>query len=391
MRSTCAYEEATRWEALFQKSLTGKPVTIRVAVSSTALNKRTPTVHYLVTSCFFKLLNELTVLDYRHQYGSEGLSFYLDVLESRSAVKAYLQNLKNFHVLGVAWDLAILDGINSITQIRDSLNREPLKGYELEAVARMHMGMGSRPLRFSRYFLYAALAPFGRDRCYGSCCMSYEDAKGDRNFFKVLQGLEILVRSFSSLDFSSINSLNELRTRGVPIEEALNQLAGRKGLLKGLLFHSLLLAVVYEQKAPMDQIPERIQSLVKGIEKDFQRSVDSESLALFHRYGLGGARLLAMTGFQPLIDQALPYWQRSRDLDDLSLFLLAKTFDTTTLADLALEDYNLFQRKAESLLDRPDADRDGLNREFYQRNVVTDGISDLISIVLLLDLLQTED
>ena len=98
-----------------------------------------------------------------------------------------------------------------------------------------------------------------------------------------------------------------------------------------------------------------------------------------------------MTGFQPLIDQALPYWQRSRDLDDLSLFLLAKTFDTTTLADLALEDYNLFQRKAESLLDRPDADRDGLNREFYQRNVVTDGISDLISIVLLLDLLQTED
>lgn len=391
MRTPFAIENTTTWESVFLSRTVTKPVTIRLAIYSHAHNKRTPAIHYLVATGFFKILNELNVLDYHHQYGMDGLTFYIDVTESRSAVRAYLLNLKKFHALGHAWELSIIDGMHVTSLIQDGRDKEPLKGYELESLARMHMNMGSRPLRFSRYFLYAALAPFGRSRSYGSCSMTFEDAKGNRHFYHVLQALVILVRAYSSLDFSSINSLHELRSRGLPIEDALSQIGSSTGLLKGLLFHSILIAATYEQKTAMDLIPEKIKSIVKGLEKDFSKDITSPSTLFFSRYGIGGARMLALAGYKPIIDKALPFWQGAMDLDDLSLYLIAQTYDTTTLKDIDLLGYQNLQEQADRCLKDINLDRNSLNQAFYKLGMVTDGISDLISVVLLFDLIANEE
>lgn len=391
MRTPYAIEETTTWESVFLNRAVTKPVTIRLAIFSNSHNKRTPAIHYLVTTGFFKILNELNVLDYHHQYGMDGLTYYIDVAESRSAVRAYLLNLKKFHALGQAWELSIIEGMHVSSPIQENRVEKPLKGYELESLARMHMNMGSRPLRYSRYFLYAALAPFGRSRSYGSCSMSFEDAKGNRNFFHVLQALEILVRSYSSLDFSSINSLQALRSRGIPIEDALNQVSSSEGMLRGLLFHSIILAAAYEQKTPMQQIPDKIKSIVKGMEKDFSKDLTSSSTYLLAQYGVGGARALALAGYEPIIDKALPFWQNSMDIDDLSLFLLGQTYDTTTLKDIDLLGYQNLQDQAEKCLADITLDRNSLNQAFYKLGLVTDGISDLISVVLLFDLIASEE
>lgn len=391
MRTSVIYKEQRSIDFAFQKKTDRKPVTIQVSILSDAYDLRTPEVHYLVTTAFFKILHELNVIDYNHHYGIGGLNYYVDVVESRSAVRAYLLNLKKYHVLGSAWEFAIIEDVNSRTIIREEKDEKRLNSFELYDLVRMHISMGSRPLRYSRAFLYAALAPFGRDRAYGSCSMNYEDARGERNFYYLIQAIEIIVRSLSSMDFSSISSLEELRAKGLPIEQTLDKLGKKKGLLKGLLFHSLVFASMYEKKVPEDKLVDRVKELVKGLENDFQKLGNSDGLRLYAQYRIGGARGMALSGYQFLFDLAIPFWNESEDLDELSLYLLSKTVDTTTLANTSLENYQVLQEEAKKALHDEDYDRDQLNHYFYKKGLVSDGISDLISMVLLLNLILKED
>lgn len=378
-------------ELSFLRATSG-PVVIRLGIATSAADRRVPEVHYLVTTGFFKLLHDLDITAFRHSYHREGLTFYIEAAHPKSEVRKYLQNLKRWHILGYVWDFSLIEGMYLHRITADSRRPETsATAEELRQLCHMHMRMGSRPLRFSRYVLYAGLAPFGRARSYGSCCMRCEDVRGEQYFSQALQGLDILTRSYRNIDFSSASSLDALRVIGKPIQEALDRAGAKQGAFKGLLFHTLFLAAAYEQKTPVHELEKKISELAFGIEKDFLRPEVPEGNRLLHSRGICGARLMAMAGYQPILERSIPFWRASHDFDDLTLFLLTQIYDTTTLRRTSLEHYKYLQRLAYRALTEGDIDRDALNRQFTEDGLVTDACRDLISVTLLLDLILEEE
>ncbi|MDY3052398.1 MAG: triphosphoribosyl-dephospho-CoA synthase [Ndongobacter sp.] len=378
-------------ELSFLRAASG-PVIIRLGIAASAADRCVPEVHYLVTTGFFKLLHDLDVTAFRHSYHREGLTFYIEADNPKSEVQEYLHGLKRWHILGHVWDFSLIEGMYLHRITVDSRRTEAsATAEELQQLCRMHMRMGSRPLRFSRYVLYAGLAPFGRKRSYGSCCMRCEDVRGEQYFSQALQGLDILTRSYRNIDFSSASSLEELRAIGKPIQDALDRVGAKQGTFKGLLFHTLFLAAAYEQKTPVRDIEKKISQLAFGIEKDFLRPETPEGNRLLHSRGICGARLMAMAGYQPILEKSIPFWRASHDFDDLTLFLLTQIFDTTTLRNTSLERYEYLQRLARRALTEGDINRDALDRQFTEEGLVTDACRDLISVTLLLDLILEEE
>lgn len=355
------------------------PVEIRLAVHARGMACQTPDAHYLVVVGLFKLLRDLTVLDFHHSRDAEGLVFYLAVRESRSVVRSYLNNTKKYHVLGDAWDLVLVDGSRVSTVLGDACI-PPLSSEALHQLAFMHRRMGSRPLRFSRYFLTAALLPFGRERGYGSALMQAEDAKGRVHFYSVLQGLELLQRSFATLDFSGISSAQELHIIIGPLEKALQNISKIPRFFATLLYPTLLLACCYEQKV-------RLEDMVLSM-KAFHGSDPLWRPLLGSREGVETATewlfttLLGMLHEQPGL---------LTDPDDLSLQLLATFEDLSTKQDMTLAQYRQVQQLAYLAWKGRGVDRDQLNQFFYRNHLVTDGVRDALVFLRLLSFMEEEE
>lgn len=390
MNPTAYKEISSEWQAPFFV-VEREPILVRLSVNAKGLDSLDLPGVYIAVDGFFRLLRDVDVTSYRQTMGREGLVFFVEVNDSRSAIRAYLGNLKRYHFLGPAWNFTIIEGTRLTAITGDPGRSRPLTGGELEDLAMTHLSMGSRPLRFSRYFLYSALAPFTRKRGYGTCLLDREDAKGRENFSMVLRGLDILRRAYQSIDFSGMTSLADLRSRGKVLQKALSDMTDHPGFMKGILFQSLILASVYEQKTPFSEIPARIRDLCQGLDRDFDLDVRSPGVEAYRLYGVGGIRTLAMEGFRPIIDQVLPMVEIRRNLDDLSLFLMSNTVDTTTLADLSMPDYIDLQDMARRALYPGDTDRTALDDLFYQRGLVTNGIRDLMMTTQLLALIKKEE
>lgn len=390
MNRTTFKEKSSEWQAPFFV-VDREPILVRLSVNAKGLDSLDLPGVYIAVDGFFRLLRDVDVSSYRHSLGREGLAFFVEVNDSRSAIRAYLNNLKRYHFLGLAWNFTIIEGSRLTAITGDPGRSRPLTGSELEDLAMTHLSMGSRPLRYSRYFLYSALAPFIRKRGYGTCLMDREDAKGRENFYMVLKGLDVLRRAYQSIDFSGMTSLADLRSRGKLLQKALADMTGLTGFMKGILFQSLIFAWVYEQKTPFAEIPSRIQDLCQDLDRDFDLDVRSPGVEAFRCHGVGGIRALAMDGFRPLIDQVLPMHDIRKNLDDLSLFLLANTVDTTTLADLSMSDYAGIQQLARRAIYPGDTDREAMDEFFYKRGLVTNGIRDLVMTTQLLALMKQEE
>ncbi len=370
--STLVHEE-TLWSTQVFRVPAHDPVQIRLSIHAGAVDAQIPAAHYLVVTGFFKILHDLSVSHFRYEFGSEGLVFYVDVRESRNVVRGHLQNMKTFHVLGKAWDLVLVDGAR-VSVIASEGHVPKLSSVELEMMAWMHAQMGSRPLRFSRYFLYAALLPFARVRGYGSVLMGHEDSTGRVNFYHVLEGLELLQRSLQSIDVSGIRSREELHQVIKPLEHALDEIGRRDGFLRGMLIQVLVLAVVYEQKTTDAQLKAKAQALSEG----------------FNREAVGSG-MMAMLGFEPLLDLLDVDPHLLQDTDDLSLYLLSRFRDPALSRVISLKQIDLLQELARVALEKGSVDREQLNQFFYQNQLVADGVRDWITILQLLSMIRQEE
>lgn len=375
------------------------PVRIRLGVYARGPALLSSDAHYLVVTGFIKLLHDLNVIRFSHSVGDDGLVFFLDVRESRSVVRSYLQNLKNFHVLGKAWDLVILDGTR-VTAVHGDLRCSLLQAWDLHELARAHLIMGSRPLRFSRYFLYAALTPFARARGYGSALMHRDDAKGQTSFYHVLRGLDLIQRSLQSIDCSGISSLQELNTIARPLVRALESLGPQPGFLGELFYQTLFLATVYEQKTPADQLSERVKALAAGLDKAWKAAPETEPIA--RAMGISGMRGMLRAGFSPLLeliegDGSGAAWEVEwhddlfTDLDDLSLLLFSRFADPHLLEEMNPLQLTQVQQLARLALHGQGVDRDQFNAFFYRNHLVADGVRDQIVLARLLAFLIGED
>src|SRR5699024_2365192 len=114
---------------------------------------------------------------------------------------------------------------------------------------------------------------------------------------------------------------------------------------------------------------------------------NSNGLEIFKEYNIKGVRESAMNGFSDLFDVFLPYYEKFRDVDDLSIIILSATDDTNVIHRSNLEDLIYLKRTAGSILQKKENYKQ-LSNWCINRNISTGGSADLISSTLLLWMLK---
>lgn len=364
-----------------------QPVTIRLAVHAASDQGRNPSAYYLVVTGFFKLLQDLDVISYRHTVTEEGLVFYLKVRESRNVVRSYLASLRKKHILASAWEIHLVESARYVAFPYDT---PLLTEQEIQSLTSLHISMGSRPLRFSKMFLYAALSAFGREHGYGSCVFDRADAREGTDFYTILQGMEILQHAFTDVDFSRASSLQQLREMAKPAEAALYRVGGER-FFKEIFFQSMLLACAYEKKIPFDFVCPVIGTMTQEMEKGFSGADFSDGCESYWSSGSDSIRKVVIQGFQPLVEIAVPFFQKQKDSDDRTLFLMTQWEDTTTIADLTRARYRELQRVAEMALKSRAVDRKQFNELFYRNGLVCNGLQELYIVTEILLWMEREE
>lgn len=364
---------------------------IRVQASGVSADKRKPCFSYLVTLAFHQIIQDLDVVYFTHSYSSNGLSFFLYVEQPKETVRTYLVKLKRWHIASDAWHIYLIDGSNEYEIFSEFTQRgaEPTE-QQLRDMAKMHMRMGSRPLRFSKYATYAVLTQLGRTRSYGCVGMSHNGSHEDMSFKTFLIALQSMARSYRTSDFSSVSSFEELRRKGQEMEAELLFTTGGIKVLNGFLFLSTYLAACYEQKIPFAALSQKTMQLSKGLEKDYARDWETPGLRAYREHGVRGVRDVPITGFEELIHHALRRYQQNQDLDDLTLYLMSTTIDTTMLNRSNIAVCEDVQKRAQECL-YGNVDRDELDRYFTMEKLTSGGIADLVATTILLHLIEEEE
>lgn len=370
--------------SLEKESRLGESVFLRISVEGQPDSYRMPQADYLVVTGFFKLLRDLHVVNYVHQRGAEGLTFELEVGESRSVVRSHLQNMKEYHMLGPAWRLGLIEG-GRFLPIKAPTDFGPLNREELADLVSAHLRMGSRPLRFSKYFLYAYLRPFSRRRGYGSCLMDRKDAKERVNFYQVLQAMDLLQRTFQSLDFSALSSAEEVFWPANPLENALNDRMQEGSYFHTILYTSLVLAALYERKLPFAELSAAIRSFAGPYRKKVLRPDSRLDPAI----GETVYQILE-SGMEELI-QLLEEPGLLDDLDRTSLLLFCRMPDRVMEKELGPTSLGQLQQLARFAIQDPGPGRDQLDFFFLQNGLVMDSVQDGLALLQLLALLKEED
>lgn len=385
---TTTTEQTIEWKK--RKTMDSYTV-VRIQASGVSVDKRKPCFSYLVTVAFFQVLQDMDVVYFTHAYSSHGLAFYLYIDQPKEVVRNYLVKLKRWHIASDAWHIFLVEGTREVEIFGEFTQRgtEPMEQM-MHDLTKMHMRMGSRPLRFSKYMTYAVLAQLGRTRSYGCVCMAHNGSNVDITFKTFLVALQNLQRSYRTSDFSNVSSFEALRSKGQEQEAALLFSTSGAKALHGFSFLSSYLAACYEQKIPLASMPEKIVQLAKGLEKDYQRDLDTPGLRAYREYGIRGVRDVPLTGFEELIHHALRRYEQNDDLDDLTLYLMSTTFDTAMLSRSNLDVCEDVQKRAQAAL-FANADRDALDRYFGESKLTSDGIADLVAITVLLSLMAEEE
>lgn len=360
-----------------------EPITIRLSKEDRTGSASPASEYYLLVTGLYKLLAELNVIEYRHSLNDGDLVFYIEIRESRSVVRSYLQKLKKFHMLGPAWKFVIIEGSRMSVPVSDSVY-DPDRAVNLDDLVNAHMSMGSRPLRFSRYFLYSALRPFSRKYGYGSCLAGREDSRGRLNFYQVLRGLDLLQKAFRAVDFSAISSAEEIANLLRPLAGALEEINSKPGFFIGLLYYSASLAWAYEQKMQLDEFPKAIMKFSTGLIKGMQRNTSSIAIE----------RLLTIqeiisSGFQLIIDMMDEV--SLDDLDNLTLELFSSFQDCSTMETAGLSSLLQLQKLAYFALEGQAVSRGELDRLFVDNGLLMDDVRDLIVVMQLIDCLSREE
>lgn len=379
-----------------------KPLVVRLSLNARDSEDYPLEGAYLLVTGLYKLLEDLDVIAFRHGLLNGKLFFFLEMNESIHALKDYLQQTLRWHILGQVWKLAILDSDFPESPLIIYSGQELLDGEEMSKLAHIHMEMGSRPLRFSRYFLYSSLAPYLRTVGLGCPLLDQADSRGEGNFYQALRGFKIIQDFFSSQDFSATKDLDDLRLLAEPCQKALDQVTTRSSFMEGLLFNSLVLAMAYEKKLPSHFL----QSFLKSLAWPLGRQVDAKQADFWAN---GGMRGLALDGYGFLLNDCLPLWQDLRKgaqfsmnfyfetapirfaLNDLGYYIFRQVRDPKAYPSLGPRGYERARAMALKAIQGGQAEGDDLDRFLRKKGVTAYGVGDLISMTLLLEKLILEE
>lgn len=229
----------------------------------------------------------------------------------------------------------------------------------------------------------------GRDLGYGCVTMTSQGAHDDMDFRTFLRSREGILRAFRQADWDSVEDFRELRQLGREVEEAMMEATGGINTHKGLVFLQTFLILAWVRGVSWDGLMPYIQDLAAPLRADYREEAFSKS-ALLNREGVRDIRQIPLSGYAFFFRGMEDF--RSMDDGDLTLHLLARVDDTTTIARSSLPMLRKLQARAGEILTMAPRERaraaGDLSSYYVDKRISSGGVADLFTTIRTLEALS---
>lgn len=246
------------------------------------------------------------------------------------------------------------------------------------------------PARFAEVLSACIRRELERPRGYGCVTVRNTGSHADMDHNTFLASGEAICRMIADAPWSSITDFQSLRAYGILVEREMFQATRGINTHKGLIFLALFLARAWTAGVPFEELAPVLARYAEPLLDDY-RSPDADSSARLRHDGIRDIREVPLTGFREELSIVEALLESDRPDDDLTLLLIARTDDTTTVARSDIRTLREMQRRASALLTDPDpAARDRLDLDYRAGNLSSGGVADLFTTIRLLQTLRKE-
>lgn len=395
-----AREERDRFEKkILTENKNSSLITLRANYPGS--NKNTFYAHAISYFNFLQLKKKINCKKIFHMLNSEGLIFFIITDSDSLNIKRKTISIEENFFLG---RLADID-VQNIKQLfsRTDLNLPARKCLICEKRAvlcvrsRNHSTEEILKLMHSRIenFLFkgrtktqilaniirvSMLEELCRFYSFGCVNVNSRGSHDDMNFLLMLKGIDLVSKSIASLTPEDIKNFSALRQHGIVFEKKLFEVCNGVNTYKGAHFLLLILAAAVLQVKNFFELSKWISEFSLLCLEDLNLKSKPAELK---NLGIRGEALL---GFKDHFNIFLPLLEKGASNDELSLKILTRTFDTTTIKRGGLEKLKHIQLLAAKATSSRKIQK--LNTYCVENNLSTGGVADNFIITYALYLIK---
>lgn len=236
---------------------------------------------------------------------------------------------------------------------------------------------------FNKALKKAVCDELGREFAFGCVNFRSQGSHPDMTHEDFILSIDTITKGFYETNWDNISDFHHLRKRGLTIENEMFSATKGKNTYKGLVFLSIILALGFVKTDKLSRIPDFIKEFSSPLILDYKKSKRAK---YYQSLGLRDVRTYPLTGFEEIFDLSTAFDKKKMDDLILTIYLIAKVDDTTTLNRASLRDLRYIQdwakRIYEDYEDGKDIKEEAANlNEFYLENQITSGgVADIFTL-----------
>jgi holo-ACP synthase/triphosphoribosyl-dephospho-CoA synthase len=382
-------------------------------------NKYDPYSLYAVTRIANEILSMVPSVFTTRQHTAEGCIVFVVCPQDANEVKRRMLTIEESHPLGRILDIDVLNEKGILLSRRDfgyttrSCYLCELPAYEctrnqthsikdikshIERVVLDHVQSS-----LENQISFALLAEVSASPKFGLVTPFSMGIHSDMNIDTFIDSILVIsqeIAKANELTFREWTSyFNDLRAIGKVAEQRMFEATKGINTHKGAVFTFLMIIGGWQRCQSLEMLTETIQQLAVSLNADFEKihhkSELTEGEKQFIASGNKGIRGLALSGFSPHLIEALEYYRKfDGDINEKMirtlLFLMSRLDDTTVIKRIGEDGLIWLKEQSMKVLEENLSclDFDG---ECLQRNCSAGGSADMLSAVILLDLMEKKE
>lgn len=222
-----------------------------------------------------------------------------------------------------------------------------------------------------------------RDLSFG--CVNYKSqgSHKDMTYHDFLASSSDICDAIETSDWDRIETFDQLRVMGREIEKKMYESTGGVNTYKGFIFLILILVYGLFKSKSFEEAPIFIKNFSHPLVNDYKKQQKPNH---YKKLGIKDVRSFPLSGFKEIFDLSLAYEKEQMTDEILTLILLARIDDTTTLARSNLKTLKFLQNQALNLYKAHlkginiDNKLEDLNDYYLKNNISSGGVADIFTL-----------
>lgn len=248
--------------------------------------------------------------------------------------------------------------------------------------------------KFNFFLEKAILEDLDRNFSFG-CVNRYSNGSHkDMTYQTFIDSSESIRESLQKIKREEIKDFKDLRNQGFVVEKNMFHKTSGVNTHKGLVFLTMFLAKFYVENGYIEGLEQEIINFSKLLRNDYNKN---QKAKVWARLKINDIRYFPLTGFRDLISLSKRDYKNDLENTLLSLELISRVDDTTTINRSNIETLYYVQKRAGEILCIDREDREEilekthlLNQFYLDNNLSSGGVADLFTIVKLLSYIREE-